>query len=292
MKLLLPIAQHANYEKWFQIQDKMTKYPKNVINFFKNNLKEKIQPQLLEKQAHINDNIVRKYFPMTLCLENPIVWAPDVCHFKVYDKSSKFIGTLYLDSYPCQDKYNHLDNYSLDYGYTNMDGYCNYPIAAMIKNFFLTNQENSIFINSKGKHVLHQVYSNKWSRFNDINAEKDFVECPAQMLEYFVWKPEEDPNMNISNNCTVFNYIMNRYDNGLRYRRAVLRKDSIESSMTLIRGFLFIKTGGFLSEISIIEETKNIIGNYKENYSILYIKIYEQDFQKCIINVEGNVTGL
>jgi len=46
------------------------------------------------------------------------------------------------------------------------------------------------------------------------------------------------------------------------------------------------------SEISIIEETKNIIGNYKENYSILYIKIYEQDFQKCIINVEGNVTGL
>jgi hypothetical protein len=32
--------------------------------------------------------------------------------------------------------------------------------------------------------------------------------------------------------------------NGLRYRRAVLRKDSIESSMTLIRGFLFIKTGG------------------------------------------------
>jgi len=30
--------------EWFQIQDKMTKYPKNVINFFKNNLKEKIQP--------------------------------------------------------------------------------------------------------------------------------------------------------------------------------------------------------------------------------------------------------
>jgi len=173
--------------------------------------------QLLEQQHSINDSIVREYFPLNHVVEeifkiyeeifslkfteveDPSVWASDVRQFEVFDKSGKFMGTLYLDLYPRQGKYNHIANYSVDYGYTKEDGTRNYPIAAMVTNFskptektptLLTHKEVINYFHELG-HALHQICSEtKWSRFNGMNVEQDFVEGPAQMLEYFVWEPE------------------------------------------------------------------------------------------------------
>ncbi|ORX61212.1 zincin [Piromyces finnis] len=175
---------------------------------------------LLEQQHTINDNVIREYFPMTHVIEeifkiyeeifalkfveveNPSVWAPEVRQFEVYDNEfllNEFLGTLYLDLYPRQGKYNHIANYSVDYGYTKEDGSRNYPIAAMVTNFskptentpsLLTHKEVINYFHELG-HALHQICSEtKWSRFNGMNVEEDFVEGPAQMLEYFVWEPE------------------------------------------------------------------------------------------------------
>ncbi|ORX64607.1 zincin [Anaeromyces robustus] len=174
--------------------------------------------QLLEKEYTINDNIIREYFPMTHVIneifkiyeelfsltfkeiENPSVWTTDVRQFEIYDQSTKiFMGTLYLDLYPRQGKYNHMANYSVDYGYVKKDGSRNYPIAAMVTNFskptenspsLLTHKEVINYFHELG-HALHQICSiTKWSRFNGMNIEPDFVEGPAQMLEYFVWESE------------------------------------------------------------------------------------------------------
>eukprot|EP00833_Pecoramyces_ruminatium_P000807 jgi/Orpsp1_1/1174839/evm.model.c7180000051613.1 len=137
---------------------------------------------------------------MFIEIENPSVWHPDVRQIEVYDKSSKkFMGTLYLDLYPRQGKYNHIANYSVDYGYDKEDGSRNYSIAAMVANFpkpvdgsqtLLTHKEVINFFHELG-HAFHQICSEtKWSRFNGMNVEEDFVEGPSQMLEYFVWEPQ------------------------------------------------------------------------------------------------------
>lgn len=167
-----------------------------------------------KKEYEISDSYVKQFFPvrhvvrsvlgvyrqiMNLRFEKmnkPNVWHSTVCMYSVYDKDDNtLIGYFYLDLYARQGKYKNVRCFCLQQG-------CSYPmrstlnnkqlpIVALIASFgaSLLNYGEVITFFHEFAHVLHHILGySKYSLFSGTRVEADFVETPAQALEYLCWE--------------------------------------------------------------------------------------------------------
>jgi thimet oligopeptidase len=134
---------------------------------------------------------------------NKIMWHRDVETYCIIDdKSNKELGTLYLDLFPRNNKYNHTACFTII-------PYCEYynekmesinvqnASVALVGNFtpsnksapsLLTHNEVVIFFHELG-HAIHNICGRiGLVRLSGTNVEQDFVEAPSQMFENWCWE--------------------------------------------------------------------------------------------------------
>lgn len=186
---------------------------------------------LLEKEYQVDHQKLAEYFPMDstvkkmlgfyeqifdvkfVKIEQPAkeaVWHEDVQQFAVYqniqrgDNKLEFMGWIYFDMHPRKGKYGHAANFGLGPGYENEDGTRHTPVTALVCNFtkptdekpsLLKHDEVTTFFHELG-HGVHNILSKtKYARFHGTHVERDFVETPSQMLEYWTWSKNELKNL-------------------------------------------------------------------------------------------------
>ncbi len=236
----------------YEISRKMAKTPERVFEFL-NDLKERLKPlgaaeikrmrelkaeelgvpivevemkiwdlyyyhqMLMRKDYSIDQNEVRKYFPMDIVVEGvlniyqkvlqlefreteePVIWHNDVREFKVYDRTDDdLLGVFYLDLYPREGKYKHYAVFPI-LERREIDGKTYLPIASMVANFqkptksqpsLLKHNEVVTFFHEFG-HLMH-VISNKarYAAFGLDGVVPDFIEVPSKMFENWAWKED------------------------------------------------------------------------------------------------------
>lgn len=184
--------------------------------------------RLLEKKYKVDHTKIAEYFPLESTvskmlgfyekifdikfvkvdnLEAGAVWHPDVQQFAIYQniKDGKdkleFMGWIFFDLHPREGKYGHAANFGLGPGYLESDGKTRHtPITVLVCNFtkpskdkpsLLKHNEVTTFFHELG-HGIHNILSKtKYSRFHGTHVERDFVETPSQMLEYWTWSKNE-----------------------------------------------------------------------------------------------------
>ncbi|CAM9388545.1 unnamed protein product [Chrysoparadoxa australica] len=154
------------------------------------------------------------------------VWHEDVRMFSVTDATtSRFIGQFYLDLHPREGKFGHAACFGLQPGcgspptapeadresgmtvaaeaQAQAEGKNNrpwvFPACAMVANFskptggmpsLLEHSEVVTYFHEQG-HCFHQLLSRAtYPEFSGTKVERDFVEAPSQMLEFWCWEPE------------------------------------------------------------------------------------------------------
>eukprot|EP01117_Protostelium_nocturnum_P003619 TRINITY_DN1488_c0_g1_i1.p1 TRINITY_DN1488_c0_g1~~TRINITY_DN1488_c0_g1_i1.p1 ORF type:complete len:683 (+),score=280.50 TRINITY_DN1488_c0_g1_i1:74-2122(+) len=178
--------------------------------------------QLIERDFGIDDELIRKYFPFDHVAEKILgtyqkilglrfeeiknsdsLWNEEVKLFKVTEaKDGEFVGHFYLDLFPREGKYSHACAYPVIDGMTFFgegEGARQYPIAVMITNFTrATDTRPSLLSHSEVKtlchefgHVMHNLCAKaKFSETTWLFGGMDFIECPSQMMENFIWQKE------------------------------------------------------------------------------------------------------
>ncbi|KAH8896016.1 zincin [Thozetella sp. PMI_491] len=126
-----------------------------------------------------------------------LIWQEDVRAFLLWDmKSESFLGYMYFDLFPRSDKYSHAGHYGLQPGFTRPDGSRSYPSGAIVLNYdpptatspsLLTLNQTRSFFHEMG-HGLHNLLSKtETALLHGVHVDKDFVETPSIMFEYFLW---------------------------------------------------------------------------------------------------------
>ena len=136
------------------------------------------------------------------------MWHPDLRWFNVTDASKSgedyaktsgaFVGEFVLDIFPRAGKYGHAMAATMQPGYVLPSGARQHPISAMVANLdpkrpgkpsLLSHGEVTTFFHEFG-HVMHNLCSKTaFSSFSGTAVERDFVEAPSQMLEFWTWSP-------------------------------------------------------------------------------------------------------
>ncbi|KAG7195494.1 uncharacterized protein KQ657_003257 [Scheffersomyces spartinae] len=193
----------------------------NWDNFYYNNL-------LLEKEYNVDHQKISEYFPMEKTIKkmfgfyehlfdakfvetttsSSTVWHEDVKQYAVFQDIAKgtpqFMGWLLLDLHPREGKYGHAANFTLGPGYFDEQGNRVTPVTSLVCNFtkpssekpsLLKHNEVTTFFHELG-HGVHNLLSvTKYSRFHGTRVERDFVETPSQMLEFWTWSKDELKNL-------------------------------------------------------------------------------------------------
>lgn len=130
-----------------------------------------------------------------------IVWHKDVHLYSVWNDEkggSRFVGYLYIDLHPRDNKYGHNANFGIEPGYIKNDGSRNYPSTALVCNFskpsvtkpaLLKHNEVVTLFHELGHGIHDLVALTKHSYFHGTSVVEDFVEAPSQMLENWCWTP-------------------------------------------------------------------------------------------------------
>jgi saccharolysin len=173
----------------------------------------------LEKEYQVEEEKIAEYFPLNQTIEGMLsiferlfslkfvstqtepvtVWHEDVHLFAVWrtDKD-EFVGYLYLDMHPRDNKYGHAANFSLVKRFD--DGQPHYPYTAIVCNFskptptkpsLLKHSEVVTFFHELGHGIHDLVGKAHYARFSGTDVDWDFVEAPSQMLEYWTWNKEQ-----------------------------------------------------------------------------------------------------
>jgi Zn-dependent oligopeptidase len=107
-------------------------------------------------------------------------------------KDGEFLGYMYLDLFPRENKYGHAAVWGLIPGWTKEDGGRSYPTVCMVANLakptpkrpaLMKHSDVVTFFHEMG-HAFHGLCSQtQFSRFHGTRVARDFVEAPSQMLE-------------------------------------------------------------------------------------------------------------
>ncbi|MCJ1394148.1 hypothetical protein MMC18_007026 [Xylographa bjoerkii] len=187
---------------------------------------------LLEQQYSVDEQKIAEYFPLQTTVQgmlgtfqhlfslvfveitgdernklsvsgkgSDIVWHEDVQVFSVWDneeQSGGFLGFLYLDLFPRENKFGGVANFNLQPGFIREDGTRQYPATALVCNFtkptskkpsLLKHPEIVALFHELG-HGIHDLVSKTlYSRFHGTEVVIDFGEAPSQMLEHWCWTP-------------------------------------------------------------------------------------------------------
>ncbi|PRP89272.1 hypothetical protein PROFUN_02146 [Planoprotostelium fungivorum] len=181
--------------------------------------------KFLERDYGLDEEQIRGYFPIDhvtkeilstyetllglkfteLTQKHPeALWDESVKLYRVEEKSDgEFVGHFYLDLIPRDGKYSHACAYPVIDGLTFFhDGPSTtrqHPIAVMIANFtrptaskpsLLNHSEIKTYCHEFG-HVMHNICSKvRHSENTWLFAGMDFIECPSQMMENFIWQKD------------------------------------------------------------------------------------------------------
>ncbi|MCJ1383232.1 hypothetical protein MMC17_006870 [Xylographa soralifera] len=187
---------------------------------------------LLEKQYSVDEQKIAEYFPLQTTIQgmlgifqhlfglvfveitgdernklstssqnSSIVWHEDVQVFSAWDneeQSNEFLGYLYLDIFPRENKFRGVANFNLQPGFVREDGTRQYPATALVCNFTkptskkpsLLNHPELVALFHELGHGIHDLVSRTiYSRFHGTETVIDFGEAPSQMLEHWCWTP-------------------------------------------------------------------------------------------------------
>ncbi|CZR65451.1 related to metallopeptidase MepB [Phialocephala subalpina] len=150
--------------------------------------------------------------------EHVMVWHDSVSLYSVWnddDGGGDFLGYLYLDLFPRENKYNHAGHYLLQpvpnplpllissftdtiQGYTKEDGTYYHPSSALVMNLpsstphkptLLSHDSIRSLFHELG-HAIHNLGSRTtYATFHGTACARDFVEIPSIMLENWWWTP-------------------------------------------------------------------------------------------------------
>ncbi|KAG5446122.1 Thimet oligopeptidase [Clonorchis sinensis] len=136
------------------------------------------------------------------------VWHPDVEMYSVTDTDTKeLLGYMYLDLHPREGKFGHAAVFGLQPGCLRRNETASgegverqVAVAAIVANFtgpstaqseaYLLHDEVNTFFHEFG-HLMHAICARTdCELFSGTHVETDFVECPSQMLENWVWNED------------------------------------------------------------------------------------------------------
>ncbi|RDW92366.1 zincin [Coleophoma crateriformis] len=130
-----------------------------------------------------------------------LTWHDDVRVFTVWDDESNggsFLGYLYLDLFPREQKYNHAGHFGLHPGFISPTGERICPSSVLVMNLtapqpskptMLAHDEIRSMFHELG-HAVHNLLSRtKYAFFHGTAVPRDFVEIPSIMLENWWWDP-------------------------------------------------------------------------------------------------------
>lgn len=182
--------------------------------------------RLLSDKYQVDNNRIAEYFPLESTIGKMLgfyekifdikftkleplpeqVWHEDVQQYAIFQNiksgdNVEYMGSIYFDLHPRPGKYGHAANFGLGPGYLKEDGKTRHtPVTALVCNFtkptkekpsLLKHDEVVTFFHELG-HGIHNILSQtKYARFHGTSVERDFVETPSQMLEYWCWSKNE-----------------------------------------------------------------------------------------------------
>lgn len=180
--------------------------------------------RLLEEKYQVDSLKISEYFPLQSTIKKMLgfyetimdvkfvkldpkpeeVWHEDVEMYAVF-KNIKFgtleyVGVIYFDLHPRDGKYGHAANFGIGPGYVNSNGTRKNPETVLVCNFtkptktrpsLLKHDEVVTFFHELGHGIHNMLSQTKYAKFHGTNVERDFVEAPSQMLEYWVWSKNE-----------------------------------------------------------------------------------------------------
>ncbi|EGW35358.1 oligopeptidase [Spathaspora passalidarum NRRL Y-27907] len=311
---------------------------------------------LLEKKYSVDNIKIAEYFPLEstvnkmlgfyetifdikfVRIEKPAkgaVWHEDVQQFAVYknikhgEPRQEFIGWIYFDLHPREGKYGHAANFGLGPGYLEDDGKTRHtPVTALVCNFtkptpekpsLLKHDEVTTFFHELG-HGIHNIISQtRYARFHGTRVERDFVETPSQMLEYWTWSKDEIKGLSSHyktgepiDDDLVDKLIKTKHVNtGIFNLRQLffgifdMQVHTIKDKKDLDELDLFKKWNSLREDITLISSDNNptkgyssfghIAGGYESGYyGYLYSLVYAADiyytlFKKDPMNVESGI---
>ncbi|GAA5832971.1 hypothetical protein JCM11251_006468, partial [Rhodosporidiobolus azoricus] len=184
-----------------------------------------------ETHLQLDNNVVKEYFPVSRVIPAVLgiykdllgvelvpvpkneeaggeTWfdAADVDAYAVWESGKvgqgkdAFLGYMYLDLFPRENKYGHAAVWGLFPGWTNKDGGREYPVVCMVANLAkstgdkpatMRHDDVVTFFHEMG-HAYHGLLSKtRFSKFHGTAVSRDFVEAPSQMLENWCWTPAQ-----------------------------------------------------------------------------------------------------
>ena len=118
-------------------------------------------------------------------------WHPEVQAYSVKDAASgQALGTLWIDLYPREGKFNHAAVWRLRGASTALKRPSQ---AALVVNFDrqgLTLEELQTLLHELGHAVHNNLSATRYSQQAGTSVLRDFVEAPSQMLEDWVYDPQ------------------------------------------------------------------------------------------------------
>lgn len=218
LKRMLDFKNKDLKERGLPVQDKLYLWDNAYYN-----------EKLLEKEYLVDNLKVAEYFPLTETLATMFsfyekifdikvvklsedelpegaLWHKDAQLFAIYqnvargEKKNEYMGLLYLDLHPREGKYSHAANFGIDPGHENPDGSRHTPVTVLLCNFTKPTKEKPLLMMHSEVvtmfhelgHGIHNILSKtRYSTHHGTHVERDFVECPSQMLEYWTWLKDE-----------------------------------------------------------------------------------------------------
>lgn len=219
-KFLNDIAEKAQ-KKALQEVEMFVKNMPQSINLEKGKIKpwdfRYIKEMYRKKHLNLDDSKIAEYFPMQNTIDQLFdiyqrffnlkferiqatgFWHEDVQLIKIYKKNNEFLGYLFLDLFPRDDKFSHAANATIVHSYKDKNGEIYPAVCIMIANFpkptkdqpsLLSYKDVITFFHEFG-HGLHAMLGRTdIISFSGTNVKKDFVEMPSQMLEN--WLKDKD----------------------------------------------------------------------------------------------------
>jgi thimet oligopeptidase len=155
---------------------------------------------------HVDQEAFRQYLPpqesVKFCLRlveklmgvryervpNARTWHPEVQTYRVSDAATgRALGTLWIDLYPREGKYNHAAVWGIRGSSTALKRTSQAALVVNVDRKGLTLDELETLLHELGHAVHNNLSATRYVQQAGTSVKRDFVEAPSQMLEDWVY---------------------------------------------------------------------------------------------------------